>query len=1020
MHRWRLLTNCLLAASATSVVRADVLNGTDFVIKSAGTPALSSTNYIGTYIVVPAGGATVSFGLNATEGASGTGTPHLNLVVADTKFSFNVNSTSATNYAGSTFLPGGSYVVRAERDYAAPADASTRTATINSLSVTGAIVNNINNGTTALAAADNYIDKFRKESATVAMRGPGNIPLLAGTPVNVDLKRIAFNFGNAVPGISTSGTNGYMAVGTLGVGTTTQQIQYQAKLTQNFNSIVAENASKWSSIEGTRDVQNMTPTDTILKFAQQNHMTARMHNVIWGNTGQTPSFVNTMLGSPSSPDASPPTGSGSFNTNKVGLWGSTDGSGIPNSEVAERIKYLMTDSNSLIGGQRASQFGDIDVYNESYHTGENQAGSFWPTYTDANGPTGIAQIYKAVKDAGPNTTAYVNDYNVFEDGGEKFADWYKTHIEKLRNSGYVNGLGNVVGGIGTQYYPDNTTPSLADPSGLADGIHSPARMMMTLQNLSTQGLPITLTEFGVKPPNGTGAGGASMSFNATTQQNAANMLSDAMRMMFGNANSTGFMMWGFQAEGTGNGTFGTNLYQSESALYTVVNSGTLAWQAGSWTIQPAGKVWQTQLGIQNWGVTGSDGATLNPWTTHLVGVTVDANGNLTFSGFFGDYNIGNASAYSNLGLVKGTTGYTLNLATPPSWFFWKTTNSGSWSNAANWTSGIAGAAGDTAYFGSSAAPRLVTVDGARTAGMFAFDSAQSYTIGGSTISLDGLAGQSAIYVATGSHQIDAPISAVDALTITVAPAGSTLTLTTLQPTNAAITKAGAGTAILNNVRAASLSVNAGRLRVAPTGTTAATSSVSALSIAGMTDAWSATLDLADNAMIVNYTGTSPLATIRNQIKSGSSAMWSGTGITSSIAASVAIDGSNIHKTALGYAEASELGLNNFAGLPIAGNAVVIRYTLAGDANLDGMVNAIDFNAVATKFGSAASNWTTGDFNYDGTINSLDFDLLAVNFNFSQPIPAVLSASLIPEPAAISGVIIALSCLLRRRVRCGGC
>ena len=54
-------------------------------------------------------------------------------------------------------------------------------------------------------------------------------------------------------------------------------------------------------------------------------------------------------------------------------------------------------------------------------------------------------------------------------------------------------------------------------------------MMQTLQNLSTEGLPITLTEFGVKPPNAPGAGGGSMSTAAATEQSAASILSDSLR-----------------------------------------------------------------------------------------------------------------------------------------------------------------------------------------------------------------------------------------------------------------------------------------------------------------------------------------------------------------------------------------------------------------------------------------------------------------------------------------------------------
>jgi hypothetical protein len=57
----------------------------------------------------------------------------------------------------------------------------------------------------------------------------------------------------------------------------------------------------------------------------------------------------------------------------------------------------------------------------------------------------------------------------------------------------------------------------------------------------------------------------------------------------------------------------------------------------------------------------------------------------------------------------------------------------------------------------------------------------------------------------------------------------------------------------------------------------------------------------------------------------------------------------------------------------------VEYSLFGDSNLDGTVNAVDFNALATHFGNQSSVWATGDFNYDGVVNSLDFGQLATSY-----------------------------------------
>src|SRR6516165_8859598 len=96
------------------------LTGSGMALQSLGSATMSSPGYLGTYLIVPSGGATINFAANATEGSTGTGAaPHMNLVIADSSFGINVASTSATNYTTpNVTLPAGTYFVRAERDYA--------------------------------------------------------------------------------------------------------------------------------------------------------------------------------------------------------------------------------------------------------------------------------------------------------------------------------------------------------------------------------------------------------------------------------------------------------------------------------------------------------------------------------------------------------------------------------------------------------------------------------------------------------------------------------------------------------------------------------------------------------------------------------------------------------------------------------------------------------------------------------------------------------------------------------------
>lgn len=181
------------------------------------------------------------------------------------------------------------------------------------------------------------------------------------------------------------------------------------------------------------------------------------------------------------------------------------------------------------------------------------------------------------------------------------------------------------------------------------------------------------------------------------------------------------------------------------------------------------------------------------------------------------------------------------------------------------------------------------------------------------------------------------------------------------------------------------------------------------------------LDLTNNALIV-YNTTSPLSQIKGLLQAGyNNGAWNGTGgiISSSAAASP-----SAHKTALGYAQASDLTLTGgtFYGRTVPdGTDALVAYVLSGDANLDGVVNALDFNALATGFGQNDGNqiWTQGDFNYDSKTNTLDFNALAGNFNMTTPIPSPDASlgGLVPEPTAgVLLVSVFVSLWPRRRHR----
>ena len=71
-------------------------------------------------------------------------------------------------------------------------------------------------------------------------------------------------------------------------------------------------------------------------------------------------------------------------------------------------------------------------------------------------------------------------------------------------------------------------------------------------------------------------------------------------------------------------------------------------------------------------------------------------------------------------------------------------------------------------------------------------------------------------------------------------------------------------------------------------------------------------------------------------------------------------------TAAGITDAAGNALDGDANSIAGGDWNFNFFFLAADANHDGTVNALDFNALATNFGANGANFSQGDFNYDGT------------------------------------------------------
>jgi autotransporter-associated beta strand protein len=218
---------------------------------------------------------------------------------------------------------------------------------------------------------------------------------------------------------------------------------------------------------------------------------------------------------------------------------------------------------------------------------------------------------------------------------------------------------------------------------------------------------------------------------------------------------------------------------------------------------------------------------------------------------------------------------------------------------------------------------------------------------------------------------------------------------------------------------------------------AGTSATSTLSLTG------GTLDIGANGVVVDYAASDAAgeaavtASVRNQIIAGLGAGkdWQGTtGITSSDAAAAASN------RAVGYAVATDVlpftggTTDTFLGATVDKTSVVARYTLAGDATLDGSVDFNDLVKLAQNYNTTVSAsteswWNKGDFTYDGITDFNDLVKLAQNYNTALPTEPIAGASAafeadlarafgnsVPEPGTLSSRGIGGIALMGRRRR----
>ncbi len=194
----------------------------------------------------------------------------------------------------------------------------------------------------------------------------------------------------------------------------------------------------------------------------------------------------------------------------------------------------------------------------------------------------------------------------------------------------------------------------------------------------------------------------------------------------------------------------------------------------------------------------------------------------------------------------------------------------------------------------------------------------------------------------------------------------------------AFTKSGTGTLTLGTgLTASSVSINVGTIKLASNtsaGTGSAGHPASNINITGLTIASGSLLDITNNHIIIDYTSSDPISTIYGYLKTGfNNGTWNG---TSGIISSTAQTATNGLHYGVGWADGAD-GTKNVLGL--SSGQILLKYTLLGDANLDGTVNGSDFSILAANFGLGVTNWDQGNFLYSSSVNGSDFSALAANF-----------------------------------------
>ncbi|MBN2102727.1 endo-1,4-beta-xylanase [bacterium] len=201
-----------------------------------------------------------------------------------------------------------------------------------------------------------------------------------------------------------------------------------------WNQVTPENASKWGSVEWSRDVCNWNNLDEIYEFAEDYDFPIRFHVLIWGK--QQPAWIDAL--------------SIEEQAEEVEEWIEEAGDMYPDAEYVEVVN-------------EAIEWSPWDYYPSYYEAlgGEGDTGWDW-----------VIWAFEKAREYFPDSKLYLNEYQLF--GGNKSLKKYLDIVESLKERDLIDGV------CEQGHFIENT---------------STTRLQYVLDELATTGLPIQITEF---------------------------------------------------------------------------------------------------------------------------------------------------------------------------------------------------------------------------------------------------------------------------------------------------------------------------------------------------------------------------------------------------------------------------------------------------------------------------------------------------------------------------------------------